>query len=105
MASKASELAERRLPEAIRIASVAFLGITCRCHSLFASTRYHQCEAPLRPEQLYRDHYGRLLAGLIRLTRDVQLAEDALQEAFASAIVQRQSEDPSEAAGWIFSTA
>ena len=59
----------------------------------------------MRLEQLYRDHYGRLLAGLIRLTRDVQLAEDALQEAFASAIVQRPSEDPSEAAGWIFSTA
>jgi RNA polymerase sigma-70 factor (ECF subfamily) len=56
-------------------------------------------------EQLYRNHYGRLLAGMIRLARDVDVAEDALQEAFAAAIVRQPSEDPNEAAGWIFSTA
>src|SRR5450432_209045 len=56
-------------------------------------------------EQLYKAHYGRLLAGLIRLTRDVQLAEDALQEAFASAIAQQFSASESDAGGWIFATA
>jgi RNA polymerase sigma-70 factor (ECF subfamily) len=56
-------------------------------------------------EQLYKAHYGRLLAGLIRLTRDVQLAEDALQEAFASAIAQQLFASESDAGGWIFSTA
>ena len=28
-------------------------------------------------DQVYRERYGRLLAGLIRVVRDVQLAEDA----------------------------
>ena len=53
-------------------------------------------------EHLYRAEYGRLLAGLIRLTRDVSLAEDALQEAFAAAVAQRLDGDAGDAAGWIF---
>jgi RNA polymerase sigma-70 factor (ECF subfamily) len=54
---------------------------------------------------LYREEYGRLLAGLIRLVRDVQLAEDVLQEAFAAAVEQWPSGAPSNASAWIFSTA
>jgi hypothetical protein len=35
--------------------------------------------------ELHRCEYGRLLASLIRVVKDFDLAEDALQEAFASA--------------------
>ena len=49
-------------------------------------------------ERLYRDEYGRLLAGLIRLVRDVQLAEDVLQEAFAVAVEQWPGAVPEAAA-------
>ena len=56
-------------------------------------------------ERLYRDEYGRLLAGLIRLVRDVQLAEDVLQEAFAVAVEQWPSGEPANASAWVFSTA
>jgi RNA polymerase sigma-70 factor, ECF subfamily len=56
-------------------------------------------------ERLYRDSYGNLLAGLIRVVRDVQLAEDALQEAFAAAVEQWRTEPPASGATWIFATA
>jgi RNA polymerase sigma-70 factor (ECF subfamily) len=56
-------------------------------------------------DQLYRDGYGRLLAGLIRVVRDVQLAEDALQDAFIAAVEQWSVEPPANAATWIFATA
>ena len=36
--------------------------------------------------RLFRDEYGRLLATLIRLLRDFELAEESLQEAFATAV-------------------
>ena len=55
-------------------------------------------EIPLSLDRLYRDAYGRLLAGLIRVVRDVQLAEDALQEAFAAAIEQWRVEPPANGA-------
>ncbi len=58
-----------------------------------------------RLDQLYRDQYGLLLAGLIRAVRDVQLAEDALQEAFAAAVAQWPEGEPDNPAAWIFSTA
>jgi RNA polymerase sigma-70 factor, ECF subfamily len=56
-------------------------------------------------DRLYRDSYGNLLAGLIRVVRDVQLAEDALQEAFAAAVEQWRTEPPASGATWIFATA
>ena len=56
-------------------------------------------------ERLYRDSYGNLLAGLIRVVRDVQLAEDALQEAFAAAVEQWRTEPPASGATWLFATA
>jgi RNA polymerase sigma-70 factor (ECF subfamily) len=56
-------------------------------------------------ETLYRDEYGRLLAGLIRVVRDVELAEDALQEAFAAAVERWREGEPESPAAWIFSTA
>jgi RNA polymerase sigma-70 factor (ECF subfamily) len=56
--------------------------------------------------ELHRREYGRLLSGLIRLVRDVDLAEDVLQEAFAAAI-EKEQQGPAleEPAAWIFATA
>ena len=56
-------------------------------------------------DRLYQDSYGRLLAGLIRVVRDVQLAEDALQDAFAAAVEQWRTEPPANGATWVFATA
>jgi RNA polymerase sigma-70 factor (ECF subfamily) len=56
-------------------------------------------------DRLYREEYGRLLAGLIRVVRDVELAEDVLQEAFAAAVQQWSDGEPTTPAPWIFSTA
>jgi len=56
-------------------------------------------------DRLYRDEYGRLLAGLIRVVRDVGLAEDVLQEAFAAAVEQWGDGEPLSPAAWIFSIA
>jgi RNA polymerase sigma-70 factor, ECF subfamily len=56
-------------------------------------------------DRLYRDEYGRILAGLIRVVRDVQLAEDVLQEAFAAAVEQWTGGEPENPAAWIFGTA
>jgi RNA polymerase sigma-70 factor, ECF subfamily len=57
-------------------------------------------------DRLYRAEYGRLLAGLIRVVRDVELAEDVLQEAFAAAVQQwGDDSEPLTPAAWIFSTA
>src|SRR5271170_2451993 len=60
---------------------------------------------PTRIARLYRDEYGRLLAGLIRVVRDVGLAEDVLQEAFAAAVEQWGDGEPLSPAAWIFSIA
>jgi RNA polymerase sigma-70 factor (ECF subfamily) len=62
-------------------------------------------EPPVPIDRLYRAEYGRLLAGLIRVVRDVQLAEDALQEAFAAAVDQWRDREPESPAAWIFGTA
>jgi RNA polymerase sigma-70 factor, ECF subfamily len=56
-------------------------------------------------ERLYRSEYGRLLASLVRLAGDLQVAEDVLQEAFAAAIERWQEGVPENAAGWIYATA
>ncbi len=55
---------------------------------------------------LYREHYGRILASLIRALGSFELAEDALQDAFAAAVEQWPREGmPNNPAGWIASTA
>jgi RNA polymerase sigma-70 factor (ECF subfamily) len=57
-------------------------------------------------EALYRDERPRALATLIRLLRDFDLAEDALQEAFAVAL-ERWTADgvPANPRAWLVSTA
>jgi len=57
-------------------------------------------------EDLYRADWGRLLSLLVSRTRRLDLAEDALSEAFARAATRWRSEGiPSNPAGWLYTTA
>jgi RNA polymerase sigma-70 factor (ECF subfamily) len=57
-------------------------------------------------EGIYRRDYGRILATVIRLVGDFDLAEDALQDAFEAALVAWPNEgQPSDPARWLISTA
>jgi RNA polymerase sigma-70 factor, ECF subfamily len=56
-------------------------------------------------EQIYREESGRILGTLIRLLGDFDLAEEALQEAFAAALQQWAREGvPSNPRSWLIST-
>jgi len=52
-----------------------------------------------------QDDWGRLLAALISTLRDFQLAEDCLQEAFASALDHWARGIPENPQGWLLQTA
>lgn len=53
-------------------------------------------------ELVFHEAYGRILATLIRVFGDFDLAEDALQEAFVSAIEHWPAEGiPTNPAGWL----
>jgi RNA polymerase sigma-70 factor (ECF subfamily) len=55
-------------------------------------------------EQIYREESGRILATLIRLLGDFDLAEEAVQEAFAAALVQWPGEGvPAHPRAWLVS--
>ena len=56
-------------------------------------------------DRLYRAEWGRLLAALIRSLNDFQLAEDALQDAFAAALVDWAEAPPRDPCGWLYGTA
>jgi RNA polymerase sigma-70 factor (ECF subfamily) len=57
-------------------------------------------------EQLYREHAGQLLGSLVRTVRDLDLAEEALQEAVAIAIVRWPVEGvPRNPAAWLLTVA
>src|SRR5712675_3080655 len=49
---------------------------------------------PIEIEKIFRDEAGRALATLIRLVGDFDLAEDALQDAFATALERWPAADP-----------
>jgi RNA polymerase sigma-70 factor, ECF subfamily len=57
-------------------------------------------------EQVFRDEYGRVLASLVGFLGDIELAEDAAQEAFAIA-AERWPRDgiPAHPAAWLITTA
>ncbi|GAA5010105.1 sigma-70 family RNA polymerase sigma factor [Actinopolymorpha pittospori] len=57
-------------------------------------------------ERVFRAEYGRAVAVLVRVFGDIDLAEEAVQDAFAAA-VQRWPDDgvPPSPAGWIITTA
>jgi RNA polymerase sigma-70 factor (ECF subfamily) len=57
-------------------------------------------------EKVFRDEVGRALATLIRLVGDFDLAEDALQDAFAAALITwRGSEAPANPRAWLVNVA
>jgi len=59
----------------------------------------------MRIEEIFRTEHGRILATLIRLLGDIDVAEEALQEAFATALEQWPSAGtPMNPAGWLVST-
>jgi RNA polymerase sigma-70 factor (ECF subfamily) len=57
-------------------------------------------------EGVFRDHWGRVLATLVGMFRDIELAEDVAQEAFAIA-AERWPRDgePANPAAWLITTA
>jgi RNA polymerase sigma-70 factor (ECF subfamily) len=54
----------------------------------------HHRMTPIEIEKIFRDEAGRALATLIRLVGDFDLAEDALQDAFATALDRWPAADP-----------
>jgi RNA polymerase sigma-70 factor, ECF subfamily len=57
---------------------------------------------PTEVEKIFRDEAGRALATLIRLVGDFDLAEDALQDAFAVALERWSvAEMPSNPRAWL----
>ena len=64
------------------------------------------CETDQAVEDIYRSEWGRILATLIGLYKDFELAEEAAQEAFAAAIHQWRIEGvPQQPRAWIIQTA
>jgi RNA polymerase sigma-70 factor (ECF subfamily) len=60
----------------------------------------------MRIEEIFRAEHGRILATLIRVLGDFDVAEDALQEAFAAALEQWPVEGPpANAVAWLIGTA
>jgi len=56
--------------------------------------------------ELHRREYGRILASLIRAVKDFDLAEDALQEAFAAALTMWPAQGPPQnPVAWLIATA
>ncbi|MGH2788384.1 MAG: RNA polymerase sigma factor [Actinomycetota bacterium] len=56
--------------------------------------------------EIFREEYGRCVAGLIRVFGDIDVAEDAVQEAFAVALRKWPGEGfPPNPGGWITTTA
>jgi RNA polymerase sigma-70 factor (ECF subfamily) len=57
-------------------------------------------------ERVFRDEWSRVLSTLIRVVGDFQLAEDAVQDAFAEALVRWPRDGiPSNAGAWLVTTA
>ncbi len=55
---------------------------------------------------VFREHYGRSVAVLTRVLGDIDLAEEAVQEAFATAVARWPADGvPPSPAGWIITTA
>ncbi|HRX80831.1 MAG TPA: sigma-70 family RNA polymerase sigma factor, partial [Pirellulaceae bacterium] len=56
-------------------------------------------------DELYRTHSRRVFASLVRLLRDFDLAEEAMQEAFTAAIAQWETDGvPANPRTWLVST-
>src|SRR5215470_13402892 len=57
-------------------------------------------------EQAFRQEYGRAVAVLVRVFGDIDIAEEAVQDAFVAAVQRWPSAGvPPSPAGWIITTA
>ena len=56
-------------------------------------------------ERVFRDVSGRVTATMIRVLGDFDLAEDVVQEAFATALEKWESGIPSNPVAWLMATA
>jgi len=57
-------------------------------------------------ETVFREHYGRAVAVLVRLLGDIDAAEEAVQDAFTTAVARWPADGvPPSPAGWIITTA
>ncbi|MFC9435750.1 RNA polymerase sigma factor [Nocardia sp. NPDC057030] len=57
-------------------------------------------------EAVFTEHYGRAVAGLIRVFGDIGIAEDAVQDAFTAAVLRWPADGlPPSPPGWIITTA
>ncbi|TFV86184.1 RNA polymerase sigma factor [Blastococcus sp. CT_GayMR16] len=57
-------------------------------------------------ERVFREHYGRAVAVLVRLLGDIDAAEEAVQDAFVTAVARWPTDGvPPSPAGWIITTA
>jgi RNA polymerase sigma-70 factor, ECF subfamily len=57
-------------------------------------------------EAVFREHYGRAVAVLVRLLGDIDAAEEAVQDAFLTAVARWPADGvPPSPAGWIVTTA
>src|SRR6185437_3818859 len=57
-------------------------------------------------EHIFREEYGRAVAVLIRVFSDIDVAEEAVQDAFTAAVQRWPSSGPPPSpAGWIITTA
>ena len=63
-------------------------------------------QVALAAEKIFRQEYGRVLAALLSVVRDFEMAEDAAQEALASALAQWPQEGvPKNPGAWITTVA
>jgi RNA polymerase sigma-70 factor, ECF subfamily len=56
-------------------------------------------------EQVFREEYGRIISGLIRVSGSFDLAEESLQDAFASALTNWSTSLPNNPAAWLTTVA
>jgi RNA polymerase sigma-70 factor (ECF subfamily) len=56
-------------------------------------------------DRLHREEWGRLLSALIRAIGDFDVAEEALQDAFAAAVVEWAAAAPRNPRAWLYGTA
>jgi RNA polymerase sigma-70 factor (ECF subfamily) len=56
-------------------------------------------------EEIFRADWGRLLSGLIHLLGDFDVAEEALQDAFAIAVTEWADDVPRNPSAWLYGTA
>ena len=62
--------------------------------------------APGEIERVFREEYGRAVSVLVRVFRDIDLAQDAVQDAFTTALARWPAAGlPPSPAGWIITTA